>query len=243
MKQKLLLYIVNALFVLLIISNFALAQNDSLLQTENPVYFLETYQSNIAVNKGENVTISYFIIGKGDVDEAELKISFPGNVIEESVNIKAFKKVVTDNRNETINNIDYSIGTMRPKGTLELSQDFFKNTPNGEFNIANSEIRDEEGRYHGPFEFEYTISKNAEPGDYDTSVTLFYKFEDTWYRDTIKTNIHVREFYEIWYWQVFITLTIAIIAAMYSKHSKKDKNTDDSKRNDKTSNKRKSKRK
>lgn len=184
-------------FLLVLI--IALSSNNGMAETTwdgnlstfpgNPSYTVYSYSDYPVVNPGDNISISLFVPGVGDVDYNKLDVSIPPYIVK---NNKI--RVTYTSNNMGIKNLKYL--DEESHFGLVLYKEWFMADADGLTNRGDVFHYDSnDGKRYAPLTFEFDIADNAPAGDHTISAVLFYKNGVQWYMYEKSIIVHIR------YWQ------------------------------------------
>lgn len=169
--------------------------------TESPAYSIQLFSERDAYNKGDEVSISIYINGKGSIDESEILGHVAENIISGKVNLTVFRfaqstigewegyKPVLPPQKFELPNRFYGI----------LSEGYF--TPRGDKQLLWSEghiIDPEDNKSYPPISVSFVINKDAPSGDHKVELIFKYKSSDgDWFITKETLTIHIRSLVEI----------------------------------------------
>jgi len=178
----------------------------------NPSYILETQVTNGPVNQGDDINVSFFIPGAGNIDSCVLRISIPPYLIKGKrfawrypvINSQGKELYEKDEINRTTLEMDisYIFGKCPYPSSANI----------GSFGVLNRDIP------YPPFNIDFQIADEAPAGDHNIYISLLYKNKDQWQMEKQSIPIHVRYWYESKWLQilVWIALFLGTLASLES---------------------------
>lgn len=176
----------------------------------DPSYTLETQVINGPVNPGDDINISFFMPGAGNLDNCILRISVPPNLVEGKR--FAWRYPVIDSQGKE----SYEKGEIT-RTTLEMNISYiFGKGPYparaniGSFGVLNG------GASDPPFNISFRIANDAPRGDHSIYISLLYKNKGQWLMEKQSIPIHVRYWYESGWlqWAVYLALALGAMASL-----------------------------
>jgi len=204
--------------------------NDKTLENlgGSPEYYLQTNASKLQVGANDYLKLDIYFVGSGGpVNYSRIVVYIPRCIVKnQTIEYKALKYRSFDH-------------TLSPyiSPTLNIEPEFFDYIEYYFYEIPivqgfvignSSELKSIygqnvgagdnrfEGEYHPPRSINFSISKDATPGDYEIVVYYFYKYLDKWYSDKNVVPLHVNYWYEETFYQDALSkgtlLTILLVA-------------------------------
>lgn len=170
----------------------------------DPSYTLETQVTNGPVNQGDDINVSFFMPGAGNIDNCVLRISIPPYLIKGKrfawrypvIDSQGKESYERDEINRTTleMNISYIFG----RGPYPARANI------GSFGVLNS------GTSYPPFNIDFQIADDAPAGDHSIYISLLYKNKGQWQMEKQVVPIHVRYWYESKWLQGLVWIALGL---------------------------------
>jgi hypothetical protein len=168
----------------------------------NPSYTLETQVTNGPVNQGDDINVSFFMPGAGNIESCVLRISIPPYLIKE----KRFTwryPVINSQGKESYEKDEINRTTLE----MDISYIFGKGPYPSRANIGSFGVLNKDTSYP-PFNIDFRIADDAPAGDHNIYISLLYKNKDQWQMEKQSIPIHVRYWYESKWLQVLVWIAL-----------------------------------
>ncbi|MDG6244893.1 MAG: hypothetical protein QCH31_10995 [Methanolobus sp.] len=209
-----------------------LSEIKSNISIGKPVYKLYSYSKYIETDEENEVQIEYFLTGVGQVNANKIRISVPpaickdANVTYQTIegNHSEIESGQYEGKLETrlYPNEGAQLGGWLPPYyfTMDKENSIF-NYGGKPWQRVNNTISvvsysDSKASMIAPITVSFTIEKDAPKGDYEILFFVFYEYGNVWYSTQESVTVHIKHWYEQWYYQILLALSVPIIYAILS---------------------------
>jgi|LGVF01.1.fsa_nt_gb hypothetical protein len=176
-----------------------------------PSYTIYSFSDGTIVDKGDNISISLFISGAGDVDANKIRISIPPYIVKND-EVEIIHLAYNEQDHEILYPIFFYEESQISGNLLDVIFKEYDNLTNyGEKPIIYSPT----GTFYAPITLNFKVDDNAPSGDHIIPLILFYKNESQWYVSEKDITLHIRYWYEKELFQYIVYFSIFIVFVQF----------------------------
>ena len=193
-----------------------------------PVYDIYSGTKYLEVNENEAIEIEYFLTGVGQVDANKIRISISPDICQESIiSVQTIEANWTDIENKRPSHLEMHsyqdgsqmAGILPPYYfTVDEADSFFNygGKPWQSVNDTLLVVPWVNGSLVSPIYIRFVIAEDAPKGDHEVMFFVFYQYDDTWYSTQENVTVHIKYWYEQWYYQILLALSVPVLYAILS---------------------------